>query len=416
MFALVDCNSFYASCETVFRPELRGKPVIVLSNNDGCIVARSKEAKALGIPDLQAFFKIEPFIRQHKVAVFSSNYALYGDLSKRVMDTLAQFSPEIEVYSIDEMFLGLEGFPQDLKVYGDLIRQTVWQNIRIPVGVGIAPTKTLAKLASRTAKNIPRLNGVCVLDQPHKWEWVLRRTELTKVWGVAKRMARRLQALDIQTAWDLAQASPKHVRSLSNVNLERTIEELNGRSCLQIEDAPLAKKQIYCTRSFGNKARTLEPIRAAVSLYATRAAEKLRAQNHLVSTIHVFMHTSPFESRFHSVSKVVQMPYPTDDTREIVRAARSAAESLFTEGHAFLKAGVGLIDISDRQYYQSDLWRPEQSPQADKLMRVMDAINIREGKSTVFLAAQGVSKPWYMRQNFSSPKYTTKWNEIPKCT
>lgn len=193
MFALVDCNSFYASCEQVFRPDLRSKPIIVLSNNDGCIVARSKEAKALGIPDLQAFFKIEPFIRKYNVTVFSSNYALYGDMSHRVMNVLQSFSPSVEIYSIDEMFLGLDGLKQDLSLYGKEIKSTVWRNIRLPVGVGIAPTKTLAKLASRTAKNIPRLEGVCTLDEPHKWEWVLHRTSLTTIWGGRKAIGKTIK-------------------------------------------------------------------------------------------------------------------------------------------------------------------------------------------------------------------------------
>lgn len=415
MFALVDCNSFYASCEQVFRPDLRGKPLIVLSNNDGCIVARSQQAKALGIPDLQAFFKIESFIRKHKVEVFSSNYALYGDMSSRVMNTLQQFSPLVEIYSIDEMFLDLDGFTRDLALYGKDIKNTVWRDVRLPVGVGIAPTKTLAKLGSRVAKNIPKLEGVCALDEAYKWEWVLRRTSLTKIWGVGKRLAKRLNALGIESAWDLATASPKRVRSFSNVCLERTIEELNGYSCLPIEDAPPAKKQIYCTRSFGKKAKTRQPIEEAISLYATRASEKLRAQNFLVKTMHVFMHTSPHKPDFHSVSKVVNLPYPTNDTRTIVQVARQTAINLYSEGHAFLKAGVGLIDIIDRSFYQGDLWQPEQSEKTDKLMQVMDQINQREGRGTVFIASQGVSKPWYMRQNHSSPQYTTKWADIPQC-
>lgn len=221
-------------------------------------------------------------------------------------------------------------------------------------------------------------------------------------------MAKRLNALGINTAWDLAKASPKQVRNFSNVCLERTIEELNGHPCLEIEEAPPAKKQIYCTRSFGKKATTQQPIEESISLYATRAAEKLRAQNFLVKTLHVFMHTSPFKTDFHSVSKVVQLLYPTNDTRLIVQVARQTAIELYSEGHAFLKAGVGLIDLIDRNFYQGDLWQPEQSEKTDKLMAVIDCINRREGRGTVFLASQGVSKPWYMRQNHTSPQYTTK--------
>ena len=291
MFVLVDCNSFYASCERVFRPDLRDKPVVVLSNNDCFVVARSKEAKALGIPDLEPFYKVESILRKNKAAIFSSNYPLYGDLSNRVMLTLSRYSPNIEVYSIDEMFLFLQGFPQDLKLYSQEIKQRVWQDTRIPVSVGVAPSKTLAKLANWAAKKIPQCDGVCVLDRAHKWEWLLKRVPVTTLWGVAQRQAHRLAPLGIHSAWDLACANPKVVRKHSSVCLERTIEELNGHACLQLEEAPPAKKQIYCTRSFGKKATSLQPVLEAVSLYAARAAEKLRKQNHLALTIHVFIQT-----------------------------------------------------------------------------------------------------------------------------
>ena len=413
MFALVDCNSFYASCEQVFRPDLRGKPVVVLSNNDGFVVARSKQAKALGIGDLQPFFKVEKILRKNKVAIFSSNYPLYGDLSHRVMNTLHTFSPQIEVYSIDEMFLLLKGMPIDMASYGETLKQKVWQNIKIPVGVGIAPTKTLAKIANHVAKKHRQTTGVCVLDKPYKWEWALRRLPVTAIWGVAKRMAARLADLNIHTAWELATANPKIVRRRCNVNIERTIEELNGHACFALEELPAAKKQIYCSRSFGKKAKTLQPVLEAISLYASRAAEKLRAQNHLALTLHVFIHTSPFKPNYHSVSTIEQLPYPTDDSRIITALAREAATRLYSEGHAFLKAGVGLIEIIDRKHLQFDLWEQGQSNRADKVMTVVDNINRLEGKGTIFLAAQGMSKPWYMRQQFTSPQYTTKWQDIP---
>lgn len=416
MFALVDCNSFYASCEQVFRPDLRGKPVVVLSNNDGCIVARSPEAKALGIPELQPFFKIEGLLRQHGVTVFSSNYPLYGDLSNRVMATLRDFSPRIEVYSIDEMFLDLAGLPEQGARLGQALRQRVWDHVRIPVSVGIAPSKTLAKLANQAAKRIPKCEGVCVLDEPHKWEWLLRRARVTAVWGIGKRLAKRLTGLNIETAWDLANANTKIVRRLSNVNLERTIEELNGRACFALEEHPPAKQQIYCTRSFGKKAEELQPIQEAVTLYATRATEKLRAQKHLATTIHVFMHTSPHKPGFHSVTAVAQLPYPTDDVRIIATLAKQAAARLYTPGHAFLKAGVGLIEIVDKRHRQLDMVTPGQTPKADRLMDAIARVNQKEGKGRIFLAAQGVSKPWHMRQHHASPQYTTRWNELPRAS
>lgn len=413
MFALVDCNSFYASCEQVFRPDLRSKPVVVLSNNDGFIVARSKEAKALGIPDLEAFFKVEAFLRKNNVAIFSSNYPLYGDISQRVMTTLRTFSPEIEVYSIDEMFLSLSGFREDLFSYARQMKERIWQEVRIPVGVGVAPSKTLAKLANRAAKKIPQCNGVCVLDTPEKWQWLLKRTPLTNVWGIAKRMAARLQDLNINTAWDLATANAKIVRQRSSVNIERTIEELNGRSCLALEELPPAKKQVYCTRSFGKKATTLEPILEAISLYSARASEKLRAQQHLVVCMHVFIHTSPYEPNYYGDNATALLPYPTDDSRVITHFARKLVEQLYRPGHSFLKAGVGLVDLIDRKHYQFDLLSNGQSTRTDALMQTMDTLNKRLGKGTLFLGAQGVSRPWYMRQQFTSPQYTTRWRDIP---
>lgn len=413
MFALVDCNSFYASCEQVFRPDLRGKPVVVLSNNDGFVVARSKEAKALGIPDLHPFFKIESFLRKHNVAIFSSNYPLYGDMSNRVMTTLKEFSPQLEIYSIDEMFLSFAGMNIDTTEYGKEIKARVWNVVRIPVSVGVAPTKTLAKLANRMAKKIPKFEGSCTLDAPHKWEWVLKRVPVTDVWGINKRLAIRLAEYDVKTAHDLATLNPKMARRKTNVCIERTIEELNGISCLGLEDVPPAKKQIYCTRSFGKKATTIEPVLEGVSLYATRAAEKLRKQQHLAIAMHVFIHTSPFKPNFHSASDIARLPYPTDDTRVLIKTARRLAESLYRDGHAYLKAGVGLVEIAHKRTHQLDLFHPGQTIKSDGLMKAIDSINNTNGKGTIFFAAQGVSKPWHMRQQFTSPQYTTRWREIP---
>ncbi|MEC9375794.1 MAG: Y-family DNA polymerase [Pseudomonadota bacterium] len=413
MFALVDCNNFYASCEQVFRPDLRNKAVVVLSNNDGFVVARSKQAKALGVDDLVTFFKIKQRLRQQNVVIFSSNYPLYGDLSNRVMKTLHEFSPDIEVYSIDEMFLSFHKMAFEKVSYAKKIKQRVWDHLRIPVGVGVAPTKTLAKLANRAAKKIPSCEGVCVLDTPRKWEWYLRRVPVTAIWGVASRTAARLEGLNIRSAWDLASANPKIVRQRSSVCLERTIEELNGSACLTLDDLPPAKRQIYCTRSFGKKAKTLRPILEGISLYAARAAEKLRTQNHLALTLHVFFHTSPFEANFHAVNRVVKLPYPTDDTRLITALAIQTAKELYSPGHAFLKAGIGLIELVDRKHRQLDMLCAGQSSKTDKLMNVIDKLNKWEGKGTVFLGAQGTNKPWYMRQNFTSPQYTTKWQDIP---
>ncbi len=413
MFALVDCNSFYASCEQVFRPDLRGKPVVVLSNNDGFIVARSPEAKALGIPDLAAYFQVEALLQKHNVAVFSSNYPLYGNLSARVMTTLRTFSPEIEIYSIDEVFLGVEGFRTDLSAMGQNIRETLWQHVRIPVGVGIAPTKVLAKLANRAAKSIPKCNGVCVLDTQSKQQWLMQRMPVTKIWGVAKRLAVRLETLNIKTAWDLATANPKIVRRHTNVCVERIIQELNGISCLELDDAPAPKKQIFCTRSFEHKTSDLKSIQAAISLYAARATEKLRAQHHLALTLSVFLHTSPFAPNYYDKSVTIKLPYPTNDTRIITQHAKLAVGRIYQPGHDFVKAGIGLIEMVDQRFHQQDLWQEPQSDNAHSLMAVVDKINRKHGKGSLFLAAQGVNPPWAMRQCHRSPAYTTRWDQIP---
>ncbi|WP_444922915.1 Y-family DNA polymerase [Microbulbifer sp. DLAB2-AF] len=364
MLVLVDCNSCYASCEQIFRPDLRGRPVVVLSNNDGFVVARSKEAKLLGIGDLEPFFKVQHLLRAHRVAIFSSNYPLYGDISHRVMTTLREFGPNVEVYSIDEMFLDLHGLQEDWQDYGRKIRNTLWRNIRMPVGVGIAPSKTLAKLANRAAKKIPKCDGVCVLDTPEKWQWMQRRTAVNDVWGIGRRLTKRLADFGIETAYDLAQANPKTLRRRVNVNIERTIEELNGIPCLGLEEEPPAKKQIYCTRSFGEKLTELALILQAATLYASRAAEKLRTQKSLVKSIHLFLHTSPHEPNYYSRSAVVQTPYPTDDTRVIVRLVREAIADLYRPGCRFMKAGVGLIEIITRALGQDDLFTPGQSLRA----------------------------------------------------
>ncbi len=413
MLALVDCNSCYASCEQVFRPDLRGKPVVVLSNNDGFVVARSKEAKALGIEDLQAFFKVEALLRRHGVTIFSSNYPLYGDISQRVMNTLRRFAPSVEVYSIDEMFLDFDGLQDDWKAYGQSIRDTLWQQVRMPVGVGIAPSKTLAKLANRAAKKIPQCQGVCVLDEPHKWQWLQQRTPITQLWGIAGRLARRLAEFNITTAYDLARADPKVLRRKLSVNIERMVEELNGVSCIAFDELPPAKQQIYCTRSFGEKITTLEPIQQAITLYASRAAEKLRQQESLASSLHVFLHTSPFEDGYYSNSTVVQLPYPTDDSRVIAALAKTTIAKLYRPHYRFLKAGVGLLELSPKGSQQYDLFHPGQSGKADQLMQVVDQVNHRYGRGSVFLGAEGIHKKWKMRQAYTSPAYTTRWTDLP---
>lgn len=415
MFALVDVNSCYCSCEQIFRPDLRGKPTVVLSNQDGFIVARSKEAKALGIEDLKPFHEIEPILRQHKVAIFSSNYPLYGDISHRIMETLMTFSPNAEIYSIDELFLSFEGMAHfDLPSVGHTIKQTIWKNIRMPVAVGIAPTKTLSKLANRAAKDIPKLNGVCLMDTPEKWQWMQKRTPAHKVWGIGSRLANHLKDFNIHTAYDLATANPKVLRRRLNINVERLIAELNGIVCFELDEIPQPKKQIYCTRSFSEKFTDLEPIQQAISVYAARAAQKLRKQNSFTPALHVFLHTSPWQPNYYSKAMTVKLPYPTNDTRMIAQYARKAIETMYREGHYYMKGGVGLLDVQDRAFYQYDMFSKGQPKHSDELMNILDKTNGRWGRNTMFFGSEGVHKKWAMRQDYLSPAYTTNWADLPK--
>jgi DNA polymerase V len=414
VFGLIDCNSFYCSCEQIFRPDLRGKPVVVLSNNDGCIVARSKEAKALGIPDLEPYFKLEPLLKKHGVHVFSSNYALYGDISARVVDTIRQFASDVEVYSCDESFVRpIDGLFGNYQEYGQQIKKAIWKQVRIPVGVGIAQTKTLAKLANKAAKKIPKLNHVCVLEREDQREWLLQKAATKDVWGVGSRTSKRLADMGIHTAWDLANANTKHLRTQFNVTLERTVEELNGVSCMELEEQPSPKKQIYCTRSFGEKQSELEPIKQAVALYASRAGEKLRKQNCLATNMLVFLQTSPFGENHYSKSATIKLPYPTDDTRVLIAYATFAISQLFRKGYQFQKAGVGLIDITDKTNIQVDLFTPVQSVKSDKLMSLIDQVNSSFGRGTLFCAAEGAQKKWGMKQERKSASFTVLWKELP---
>lgn len=420
MFCLVDCNSFYASCEQVFRPDLRNKPVVVLSNNDCFIVARSAQAKAMGIGDLQTVFDIKSWMQQQNVTIFSSNYPLYGDLSARIMETLRLFASRVEIYSIDEMFLYLDDIntpsvsSDSMNDYGQQIKKTIYKHTAMPVGVGIAPTKTLAKLANRAAKTIQKCQGVCILDNKKKWDWMKERTPVNKIWGISSRFSARLAELNIYTALELANANPKYIRGYFNICVERIIEELNGRACLSLEEIPALKKQIYCSRSFANKTTYLPSIQNAISLYVARACEKLRAQQSFTGSIQVLLYSASYESNYYNRHQVIQLPYPCDDTRLISTIARTAIEHLFKPGVAYIKAGVGLLDLSPKKHQQMDIFHPGQSVKAEQLMTVMDQINKHHGKNSIYIAAEGVHKKWAMRQAYRSPAYTSRWSELPE--
>lgn len=413
MYALVDCDSFYASCEQVFRPDLRDKPIVVLSNNDGCIVARNRQAKALQIPDLIAYFKVRQMLKKHRVEVFSSNYELYGDLSARVMKRLQDFAEDIEIYSIDEAFLKLPTIDSGYQEYGRSIKEHIWREIRIPVSVGIGASKTLAKLASHIAKRSAKCKGVCAITNIHAWHKVFAKIPVSKIWGVGRKYATRLEADGIYSVWQLIHANRKTLQRRYSVNLERTVEELNGIPCYALEKEVPDKQQIISSRSFGKKITELAALQQSVSQYTGRACQKLRLQNDLAKRLFVFIQTSRFEDDYYAPSLSIKLPYPTNDTRTITHVAKSAVAHMFKPHRRYAKAGVGLLDIIPQSPQQLDFLSPIQTIKSQQLMGVLDQINERSGNGTAYFLAQGINPKWKMNRNMKSPAYTTRWLDLP---
>ncbi|MBU0593529.1 MAG: Y-family DNA polymerase [Gammaproteobacteria bacterium] len=416
-FALVDGNNFYVSCERVFNPGLEGKPVVVLSNNDGCAVARSAEVKALGVKMATPWFQMKALARQHGIIALSSNYTLYADMSNRMMSLLRQFSPRQEIYSIDECFLGLDGFKQDLTTYGQEIRQQVRQWIGIPVCVGIAPSKTLAKLANHVAKKQPAWNGVCDLGSLRESELneLLGGIEAGEVWGVGRRLREQLAAMNIHTVLALKEADTALIRRRFSVVLERTVLELRGISCMGLEEIAPNKQQIVCSRSFGQAVLHLVELREAVSSYATRAAEKLRRQSSVAGAIHVFIATSPFREKDPQYSQGITIPLPeaSDDTLKLICAAQWGLKQIYRPGYRYAKAGVMLMELGPAGRRQHMLFSDEGAEnRSARLMQVLDGINRKMGKDTLFMASSGIEKGWRMKQGNKSPCYTTSWGEL----
>ena len=418
VFALVDCNNFYASCEKLFRPDLRHTPVVVLSNNDGCVVARSKEAKALGIKMGVPLHQIQDQIRQHGIQTFSSNYALYGDISNRVMQTLEALAPAVEVYSIDEAFLDLTGVANavDLTEFGLQVRATIQQHIGMTVCVGIAPSKTLAKLANHAAKQYPATRGVVDLTDPIRQKKLLSLMPVSEVWGVGRKLSERLNAMGITTALALAEQNPKDIRQKFSVVLERTVRELNGESCLALEDITPTKQQILCSRSFGQRVTRYTDMHEAISSYVARAAEKLRYEKQQCRLISVYVRTGLFNPNepHYSNSAAMKLEYPTDDTRVLLEAAGRLLQAIWKDGYRYAKAGITLSDFYDRGVVQPDLFTQQViSPNSTKLMQVLDRIN-QQQRGRVFFASQGTGKAWAMNRNHLSPSYTTDWKQLRK--
>ena len=412
--ALVDCNNFYASCERLFQPKLRGRPVVVLSNNDGCVIARSNEAKALGIAMAAPWHWHKAAFAKQGVIVRSSNYTLYGDLSARVMTVLRNFTPDVEVYSIDEAFLSLEGFEGRLDSHARELRATVLQWTGIPVSVGIAPTKTLAKAANRTAKKQPGRGGVCNLMVEADQVEALAAMELTDLWGVAGRMAVRLKALGIDTPLKLRAADPSLVRDRLGVVMERMALELRGIPCQGMVLATPANKTIIASRSFGRAVTERHELQAAVSSHVERAAEKMRRQNLAAGVLTVFVMTNPFKpmERQYSASHAVHLPVATADTSRLLRAACHAVGKLWRDGYRYKKAGVMADKLVPAALVQGDLWAAPDSKRSQALMMSLDRLNAVHGRAAVRFATTGVTQGWKLRSEQRSPRYTTEWGEL----
>jgi DNA polymerase V len=414
MFGLIDCNNFYASCERVFNPSLNRRPVVVLSNNDGCVIARSSEAKALGIPMGEPAYKLKALIEANQVVVFSSNYVLYGDMSHRVMTTVAQFAPDMEIYSIDEAFLLFDGFENiNLKEYGEIIVRTTTRNTGIPVSLGIAPTKTLAKLANKFAKKYKDYRGVCVIDTDEKREKALKLTAIGDVWGIGRQYAKKLEYYSIHTAWDFTQRSKSWVRHTMGVVGERTWLELKGTPCVEM-DKTTTKKSICTSRSFGERLTELSPISEAVSNFAASCAEKLRKQHSLASVIMVFIQTNPNATNLpqHCKQVVLQLPVPTNDTTELINFALRGLKAIFAEGFQFKKAGVIVSEIVPERPLQGDLFDTRNRDKFSRIMTVMDSLNASYGKQKVKIAAQGFDRKWRLKNEKLSPCYSTKLEDV----
>ncbi len=423
IFALVDCNNFYASCEKLFDPTLKDRPVVVLSNNDGCVVARSAEAKALKIPMGAPWFQIREEAERQGVVAYSSNYALYADISNRVVEVLSCFSPNIEVYSIDESFLQLDGFAgmePDLALYGQRIRQRVADWLGLAVCVGIGPTKTLAKLANHCAKkSLAGNDGVCDLtllpqaDLSHLFSTI----EVGEVWGVGWKISKRLEEMGIYTVEQLRRADTELIRRRFSVVLERTVRELRGLSCLELEEVSHDKQQIMSSRSFGRLLTERQELEEAVASSIATAAEKLRRQRCLAGAVQVHIRTNVFKPDVPQYQQAMTVPLSTacDDTRELIRWAFRILRRIYRPGYAYHKAGIMLLDLVPLCAQQPSLFAAVQTERGrpQVLMRALDDINARYGRRTVQFAAEGVARSWQMRRDRLSPRYTTRWDELP---
>ena len=414
MFALIDCNNFYASCERVFRPDLNGKPIVVLSNNDGCIIARSNEVKTLGIQMGAPYFKLKQFLKEKNVHVFSSNYALYGDLSSRVMQILTKFAPEIEIYSIDEAFLKFKNCDYlNLFEHGILMRTNVLKSTGIPVSVGFAPTKALTKIANKIAKSFPKeTKGVFIIDADEKRIKALKWTKIGDVWGIGRKHAKRLQNKNVFNAYQFTQLSDSWVQKNMSIVGLRLKKELEGESVLDLEEVK-NKKNIATTRSFEKDYKKYEDVKERVITFSVTCAQKLREQKMTCNALMIFIYTNKFRKELPQYRRniVVQLPFSTNSSIELAHFAEIGLKKIFKEGLYYKKAGVIVMDFTPENERQASLFE-NSNPKHKELMKTVDQINKTLGQQKIKLASQDVKKTWKMKQNNLSPKYTTKLSEI----
>ncbi len=413
-FGLLDCNNFYVSCERLFQPKLEQKPVLVLSNNDGCVVSRSNEAKALKIKMGIPVFKIKELIKQHDMKILSSNYTLYGDLSKRVMDTLQALVPALEIYSIDEAFLDLSGFnPSELDEVGKNIVATVFKWTGIPVSLGIGSTKTLAKAANYIAKNQKKTGGVFNIEGDCKHNF-LAKIDISEIWGIGQRWTYQLNQLGIENAKQLSEQDPLYIQKRFNITLGTTVLELKGIPVQKIEGNPRPRKQIIVSRSFGKTITDPSELRESLSLYTTRALEKLRDQNSVAKSIQIFLQTNRFKDpQNHHAGITLKLPIPSQNTIEFLKAAITGLNKIYDPNAYYKKAGVILTEITDQKMSQFDFFS-KSDEKATKLMALIDTVNKRMGRGVIRFGSEGFQKKWFMRSLSRSPNYTTKWSELPK--
>jgi len=411
--ALIDCNSFYASCERIFNPKLLGKPIVVLSNNDGCIITRSAEAKALGIKMGEPYFKAKKIIEKNNVKVFSSNYSLYGDISQRVMEILLGFSPEVEIYSIDEAFLNFKGFKNhELLTYCKHIRQTIKQWVGIPVSIGVGSTKTLSKIANHLAKKEADYEGICILKGDEKIEEALNRIEIGDVWGIGRRLSKFLRNYEVRTAKQFAFLDRRWIRKNMGVVGEKIQLELCGVSCLDLELLPSPKKSCCVSRSFSRPIEKIEELQESIANYGSRVAEKIREEGLIAQSMSIFVLTNHFnkKEKQYSSSIKLQLDYPTSDSKLIVKRAVEGIKRIYKEGYRYKKAGIILYELHSSSSVRGLL--DYDKPRTDSLMRSLDEINYRYGSATLRLAAEGVRRSWHMRREKVSPCYTTSFDQL----